>query len=138
MLSKEKNVISHYGVLGMRWGVTRSRSSGGKASSDSKTVSSIRKKKLKDMTDDEIKTAMIRMRLIKEYKKARPPKGVRNEKKIYEMSNEELEKATRLRKLVKEDWFVGVRKMKDIGKMTDEEIKATLDRHFLEKEFRSR
>nr|DAM43237.1 MAG TPA: Structural protein [Caudoviricetes sp.] len=70
--------LMHYGVLGMKWGVRRSRSnastSGGKRrsrtslfSKKAATKKKIAKKSAKDMTDDELRKAIERLELEKKY-----------------------------------------------------------------------
>lgn len=54
-------VISHAGVLGMKWGRRKSPTT--------KTVS-VKKKKMKDMSNDELQNVITRKRLEKQYKEA--------------------------------------------------------------------
>ena len=54
--------LYHYGVKGMKWGARRA------ASSDSVAAKNIRKKKVKEMSNQELKTANERMNLEKNYK----------------------------------------------------------------------
>lgn len=116
--------LQHVGVLGMHWGVR-------KGSSDHERVASIRKKRLRNMTDEEINTVAKRIRLINAYKKA----GGRTSS-TRQLSNQQLENATRRRILSNESWRVGVRMNKRIKDMTDEEVKKTLSRHLLEKSYK--
>jgi acetyl-CoA carboxylase carboxyltransferase component len=60
------NNLAHIGVLGMRWGRRKSRDTGGSESHKRSRV--LMKKKLSDMSDDEIKQLSTRLRLEKEYK----------------------------------------------------------------------
>jgi len=59
-----EDAIVHYGVPGMKWGVTTK--SGG--SEDHRSVSSLRKKRLRDMSNSELKTLNTRLGLEKNYK----------------------------------------------------------------------
>lgn len=65
----EKNELYHYGVLGMRWGV-RKRS----ASQDSSKVKEIRKKRISEMSNQELRDVNNRLQLERQYKdlKRRP------------------------------------------------------------------
>lgn len=71
-----KNELYHYGVLGMKWGVKRSRSgssSSGKRSRNKPTVDpsykkAHTKKKLKYMSDNELKEINKRLNLERNYK----------------------------------------------------------------------
>ena len=56
--------LYHYGVLGMHWGVRRKRYT----SKDYRRTKAIRKKKVNQMTNDELKTANTRMELENKYK----------------------------------------------------------------------
>lgn len=70
----EQDYLIHYGVLGMKWGVRKDRKSSGsvrsKNSSDSskETKSTVKKKRIKDMTDAELLKRRDRLRLEKEVK----------------------------------------------------------------------
>lgn len=56
------NQLYHHGILGMRWGVRRS-----KAQLSGSKVSKAKPKKAKDMTDEELKSSISRMQLEKQY-----------------------------------------------------------------------
>lgn len=66
--------LYHYGVLGMKWG--HRKSEGGSSSifrrreksEDYKTVEAIRKKKIKEMSNEELRTANNRLQLEAQYK----------------------------------------------------------------------
>lgn len=58
------NELKHYGVPGMRWGVRKKRV----ASEDSIKTSNIRKKKIYEMTNQELQTANNRLQLERNYK----------------------------------------------------------------------
>lgn len=71
--------LYHYGVLGMKWGVRRTPAQLGKSTSSTKKKSKKKKpakpvpqkpvkKKLKDMSDDEIRAKISRLKLEKEFK----------------------------------------------------------------------
>lgn len=66
-LSNEK-ILEHTGVLGMRWGIRKGSSSRSSGSEDHNKLKALKKKKGKDLTDAEIKSALARLRLEKEYK----------------------------------------------------------------------
>lgn len=59
------NDLIHYGILGMRWG---KRKSGGSDSSDHATASVLKKKRLNEMSNEELKKLTARLQLEKQYK----------------------------------------------------------------------
>lgn len=75
----DNNELMHYGVLGMKWGVRKSRSSSGKrsglfkkkAKASTKPQTS-KKKSVKDMSDDELRKAINRLEMEKRYKDLSP------------------------------------------------------------------
>ena len=87
--------IKHSGIKGMKWGVRKSREPTG--SNDNKSFSTLKKKKIKDMSNDEIKEVAKRMRLINEYRRGSFIKGG---KQLKDMSNEEIELAVKKSKLI--------------------------------------
>ena len=72
------NELYHYGVLGMKWGVRRDRSrSGGSRrkrsmSDDAREASAIKKKKVSQMSNSELKKLNERSRLEQEYSRLNP------------------------------------------------------------------
>ena len=75
----ESNALMHYGVLGMKWGVRKDRSSGssrkrGKSSwsDDAREARAIKKKKVKQMSNAELKKLNERTRLEQEYSRLNP------------------------------------------------------------------
>lgn len=61
------NDLKHVGVLGMRWGVRRAKSSSN-PSADAKRVKTLKSKKLDEMSNDELKTFTTRLELERKYK----------------------------------------------------------------------
>ncbi|AWN05441.1 hypothetical protein SEA_ANNIHILUS_6 [Streptomyces phage Annihilus] len=80
------DVLAHYGIKGMKWGVRRANPSGGGSekpgpSGDHETAKAAKAKVkaggLKSLSNEELKTYMERMDLEKRYKKANP--GIKEE-----------------------------------------------------------
>ena len=73
------NELKHYGVLGMKWGVRRARGTASKSSrrnkpmsDDAREVATIKKKKVREMSNAELKRANERIRLEQEYSRLNP------------------------------------------------------------------
>lgn len=62
--------LKHYGVLGMRWGKRKSRN----ISSDFSRATSLKKKHISELSDDELTTLTKRLNLEKNYKQLNPSK----------------------------------------------------------------
>lgn len=85
------NELKHVGVLGMRWGVRRSRSGSGSSrrakrsrteSADYKAVKKIRKKHHSELSDDELKKVTKRLELEKRYKDLNPDTVTRGKRSV--------------------------------------------------------
>ena len=155
----KEETVSHTGVLGMKWGVRHNPKSKGIPSGtiarkvgpnhfkilykpkpgDSEhhgLFSAIRKKKVQDMTDDELKFVTKRVALISLYKKS----GAITKKKIREMSNDDLQGHVSKYQLRKGILKNPVRrwKLKDFiktYKLNDTDTKTLLDRVNKENEY---
>jgi hypothetical protein len=68
MKPSNEKILQHAGVLGMRWGIRKARSSESSTSEGHNKLRSLKKKKAKELTDEELKTALARLRLEKDYK----------------------------------------------------------------------
>ena len=77
---KMEDELMHYGVLGMRWGVRRSRSGSSRSSrrkrkqinlsEDAETAKTLKKKKLDEMSNAELRKLNERQNLERNYKQA--------------------------------------------------------------------
>lgn len=82
------DILKHVGILGMKWGVHRGGSgsnSGGsgrdllgrsRGSADHQVVRKIKRKRVKDMSNEELKTLVTRMSLEKQYRDLKSGTGV--------------------------------------------------------------
>lgn len=59
--------LIHYGILGMKWGVRRDNPSSGSSSRTKKQKKVTLKQKAKTMSDDELKKAVNRLQMEKQY-----------------------------------------------------------------------
>lgn len=69
-------LLQHHGILGMKWGVRRTPEQlarARKSSNEPKDEKDSEKKKIKDMTDDELKFRISRLELEKRYKDLSKP-----------------------------------------------------------------
>ena len=93
--------LRHFGVLGMKWGVRKNRTTS--RHPDSEQARNIGMKKLRSMTNDELKTYVKRRKLESEYKKkATILDRASAKKQIHEMSNKELKDFIKRKDLEKE------------------------------------
>lgn len=76
MIDEVDNFLAHYGKKGMKWGVKKAS-----LSPEHSSVKAIRKSKAKSLTDAELKQAIGRMNLEKQYKDLNP-KGISKANKI--------------------------------------------------------
>ena len=97
----EQNYLYHYGVLGMKWGVRRSRKASAKAgrksakqkkeesySEDYKRVKALKKKKLYEMSNAEIRELNNRMQLETQYKDLKKKNVSKGQKFVTEVVND--------------------------------------------------
>lgn len=70
------DILAHYGIKGMKWGIRRANPSASPPSSDHETAKAAKTKVkdsgLKSLSNDELKTYLERMDLEKRYKKGNP------------------------------------------------------------------
>ena len=79
----EEQALVHYGILGMKWGVRRSKaelarargkktSDSGDDSDDKKQTTAKRSKSISEMSDDELRKSVQRLQLEKQYRDLNP------------------------------------------------------------------
>lgn len=84
-----KQSLQHYGIKGMRWGVRRKRGSDGRVESDdSKRAKQLKKKKLSELTNKELKELNERMNLERQYSNLTKKDLSRGQKIVNDAINE--------------------------------------------------
>jgi len=149
-LAKKESVeetITHTGVMGMKWGVRRGVAGAAGAvrthiktattpSSDHLKYKELRRKKMKDLTDEEVRTLVSRMKLVSAHRKT----GEFQSKQTRAMSNDELRTGInrqRLRKaIVRNPKSMRFKDFIKSFKMSDAEAKTLLKRINLESEYK--
>lgn len=66
------NELYHYGVLGMKWGIRRSRKTRSTWHEDAKTARELRKKSVNEMSNAELKKLNERSQLEQQYRNLNP------------------------------------------------------------------
>lgn len=91
------NELMHYGVLGMKWGVRRNRSTSGKRSGLFKKKAKVspqpqtsKKKSVKDMSDDELRKAINRLEMEKRYKDLSPKQVSKGKQFVNDFMNKSM------------------------------------------------
>lgn len=69
---KVEEIIEHYGIKGMRWGVRRKRGKGGRVSSDYSTSRKTLKKKVSQMSNEELRKLNKRLEMERKLKQVDP------------------------------------------------------------------
>jgi hypothetical protein len=91
MSKKAEDFINHYGILGMKWGRRKSRSSKSKKinnkrvkniSADKAEANKIASKKIYELSNEELKKINTRLQLEKQYKELNPKKVAKGKKFI--------------------------------------------------------
>lgn len=129
------DTIEHSGILGMKWGVRRASSSAGQ-SSDHKAYAEIRKKGLRNMSDDEIKLVVERASLVSTYKRA----GLIKQHNPNQLSNQQLRSGINKQKLrvaiIKNPISMKFKHFMEVGKMDDSKVESLMKRINLEKSYK--
>lgn len=74
MDSSGGDVLIHYGIKGMRWGVRKKKPTSGNESSDYLKVSELRKKSPNEMSNAELQALTQRLQLERQYRDLTTPK----------------------------------------------------------------
>lgn len=145
---EKKDVLAHYGVRGMRWGVRRYQNSDGSLTSAGKKRygSDVKDepshedhnkaytgKQAKNMSDDELKTAVTRMNLEKQYKEFQPkePNKLESTKKAVDATTDLLNRA----KKIENDTRYSKKERLDLQDKTDKELRDRINRELLERQY---
>lgn len=120
----EQNELAHYGILGMKWGIRRTEAQLARARGKTKTddaddnekktsSTSSKKKSVSEMSDDELRKAVNRLQLEKQYRDL-SPKNVSAGKKFVNnvMKNVVVPAATEASKQIIRDTITNAAKKK--------------------------
>ena len=101
-ISKNDTVVKHFGIPGMHWGIRRARGSSGSRSSTGRRVStrspdhelmrSLRKKKVHELSNDEIRALAARVDLERKYKEITMTRGQKVRRAVGKMLTEAAKK----------------------------------------------
>ena len=140
--SEVNAVLAHYGIKGMRWGVRRKRGKGGRVEGGSSSKSESSKPK----SDAELREAVNRMQLQKQYKDLNAALNPKKESKAVKMAtqimtNVATQQGTRILNNqvgnLLDAAFAGKKKEPPASKLDAKELKETVKRKRLEKEYES-
>lgn len=127
------NELTHYGIMGMRWGQrSSSKSAGGNSGSSDRQ----KKKAAKDMSDDDLTSNVRRMSLEKTYnslsKQNAKSSGVEKAKKVVDATSTVVGQVKNLTKPSGRQ----TEKL-DLSKMTDQQLRERINRTNLEQQYTS-
>jgi len=127
--------LEHYGIKGMKWGVRKALTRG-PGHPDQHILSAAKKKKISDLSDEDLQAAVKRWRLLRDYK--RQAYKFKN-KRPEDMSNEELETESKrgllITKSIKSNPIKGITGIKKTYSLNKSEIEKRLNRLNLERQF---
>lgn len=126
------NELTHYGIMGMRWGVRRSSSSSsggsGKGTSDKP-----KKKIAKDMSDEDLASSVKRMNLEKQYtklsKENKPTSQAERAKKVVDATSSLVNQAKNISSKP------AAKEKLDLSKITDQQLRERINRTILERQY---
>lgn len=148
----EDNVLVHYGILGMKWGVRRTPAQLARAREKTKSSSSNsdEKKSVKDMSDDELRRRLNRINMEDQYNAAmarrNPDKFQRAKKVVADLAEQAVRNvATKAITKAVEKAFESKKPSdpitkyadKKISEMTDKELASAVKRASSEKTLRN-
>lgn len=150
-VSSGDDYLAHHGILGMKWGVRRYQNKDGTLTTEGRRRSQVygknplstpakkssKKKKISDMTDDELIRDNRRHALEAQYKKNHPEKKskLQSSKEAIDSGRQLTNQMKNLNQVVK-----NTRKRKntkDLSEMTDDDLRRLINRKNLEQQYRN-
>ena len=124
--------LTHYGILGMKWGVRRYQNKDGTRTTEGKKRT---KEKTSPMSDDELNSKVKRLNLEKQYKNLRretsKPSKMEKTKKVVDTTSNLINEAKKLNRETNSQQKTKL----DLSNMTDQQLRDRINRTNLEKQY---
>lgn len=127
--------LKHYGVLGMKWGVRRYQPYPKGQASKGKFVGSTEKSKIKP-TEDQMKEAIKKHNIKKQYEKTLPPSKIESTKKKLDYTSDIVRDTRNISQSISDMRSTRRHKI-DLSSMSDQELRERVNRLNMERQYAS-